>query len=156
MIAIRRCWWCGFSAEVDTEVATPQNGLVRDSETSFICEGKCVNERYARRNAMEGVNVSGRGISVSGLRIVLPQIYDGPITLEVVDAEISSEAIKLQFTPGHWLMFLANAKEGRLDNMVSVTDAMVERACYEFPYLMPDGEHLQHRMRRSLEAALLR
>lgn len=36
-MADRHCWWCGFAAEVDTENPEPHNGLVRDTETSWIC-----------------------------------------------------------------------------------------------------------------------
>lgn len=46
MIARRRCWWCGFAAEVDTENPEPHNGLVRDTDTSWICTD---NDKCSRR-----------------------------------------------------------------------------------------------------------
>lgn len=48
MRAVRHCWWCGQAAEVDTEVAEPQNGLVKDQEPdSWICAGPCVMAKAA-------------------------------------------------------------------------------------------------------------
>jgi hypothetical protein len=45
MIALRRCWWCGTAAEVDTEL--PESaGMIRDSDTSWICaDGKACGDR---------------------------------------------------------------------------------------------------------------
>lgn len=45
MIAERRCWWCGRTAEADTS-AIRSNGLLRDDSTmdgseSWICEQPC-------------------------------------------------------------------------------------------------------------------
>lgn len=39
MITFVNCWWCGRRAEVDTEDPRPQNGIVQDSDTSWICDG---------------------------------------------------------------------------------------------------------------------
>ncbi len=44
MMAVRRCWWCGRSAEVNTE-QPESNGLLRDDSTfdgseSWICAGE--------------------------------------------------------------------------------------------------------------------
>ena len=50
MIAERHCWWCGFAAEVDTENPEPHNGLVRDTETSWIC----TDNNGCSRRALEG------------------------------------------------------------------------------------------------------
>jgi hypothetical protein len=49
MTAERHCWWCGFTAEVDTENPEPHNGLVRDTETSWICTDSkaCSQRAYA-------------------------------------------------------------------------------------------------------------
>ena len=35
-MAVKRCWWCGRAAEVDTELPE-SGGMVRDTETSWIC-----------------------------------------------------------------------------------------------------------------------
>lgn len=49
MIAQRQCWWCGRTAEVDTELPEP-SGLVRDDtgragRETWICtdNGACVH-----------------------------------------------------------------------------------------------------------------
>ncbi len=34
--ALKRCWWCGHQAEVDTGLPE-SGGLVKDSDTSWIC-----------------------------------------------------------------------------------------------------------------------
>lgn len=56
MIALRRCWWCGREAEVDTE-APESNDLLRDDSTfdgseSWICSGQyepaCVRDAAKR------------------------------------------------------------------------------------------------------------
>ena len=36
MLKLARCWWCGFQAEVDTELPE-SGGLVKDSDTSWLC-----------------------------------------------------------------------------------------------------------------------
>jgi hypothetical protein len=48
MKALRHCWWCGRLAEVDTELPE-SDGMVRDSETSWICADSkaCSQRAYA-------------------------------------------------------------------------------------------------------------
>ena len=56
MKAIRRCWWCGYAAEVNTSRIL-DNGLLRDDSTmdgseSWICDddqtAACAERAYAR------------------------------------------------------------------------------------------------------------
>lgn len=43
----KRCWFCGYAAVVDPDNPEPQNGLVKDTDRSWICSGQCVYLRPA-------------------------------------------------------------------------------------------------------------
>jgi hypothetical protein len=47
VIALRRCWWCGLAAVVDTELPE-SGGMVMDTDTSWLCVdgGACGKRAY--------------------------------------------------------------------------------------------------------------
>ncbi len=53
MISVRRCWWCGHPAEVDT--ALPESGgMIKDSPFSWLCADNeaCVRRAIALMSAL--------------------------------------------------------------------------------------------------------
>jgi hypothetical protein len=60
MLAIRCCWWCGFTAEVNTNLPE-SNGLLRDDSTmdgseSWICaDSRTCNARAMKTRAPPGI-----------------------------------------------------------------------------------------------------
>ena len=62
MMAQKRCWWCGRSAEVDTELPE-SGGMVRDTEASWLCADDpeaCADRALA---AMERGEERNKGVS---------------------------------------------------------------------------------------------